>query len=373
MIVGAPQAGSNHFQGAVYVFTKSGGGWQNMTETAKLTASDGAAGDSFGSSVAIQNGLIVVGAPNATVNGDAAEGAAYIFVKSKDGWQTTSKFKAKLAPSDGQRSANFGKSVDVDASTIVVGAPATVGARSGEAYVFVNSGSGWKSGTQTAILTALDGASADYFGRSVSISGGNVVVGAHGATVNSNPEGGAGYLFVKPANGWIDSTQTSKFTASDVNQDDYLGFSVSVSGNTVVLGSYGWPGNGADRGAAYIYVEPTDGWQPSMTQNAALTASDGASDFGYSVAIKRNDVVAGAPYSIINGKLTYRGAVYGFHEPKKGWANRTETFKINADDNGAYENLGWSVALASNLIVAGAPNLQVGQNAFQGGAFVFGR
>lgn len=374
VVIGAPQEGANHFQGAAYVFVKPASGWQDATETAKLTASDGAAGDAFGSSVAITGNTIVVGAPVATVNGNAAQGAAYVFVRPKGGWQSTSTFIAKLFASDGQRSGYFGKSVATARKTIAVGAPATTGARSGEAYVFVKPDSGWVSGSQTAILTALDGASSDYFGRSVATDGNTIVVGAPDATIGSMTEAGAGYLYVKPANGWINSTQNAKLTASDANQYNYLGCSVALAANTVVLGSYGWPGTGADLGAAYVYVEPQGGWQPSMTQTAQLTASDGqAAELGYAVAIDKKNVVAGSPYTISNGKLTYRGALYLYQEPASGWANSdTETQLLGADDNNAYENLGWSVAAGHGVIAAGAPNLTVGNNAAQGGGFVFG-
>jgi hypothetical protein len=375
VVIGAPQEGATHFQGAAYVFVKPKTGWKDATETAKLTASDGAAGDVFGSGVAIEKNTIVVGAPGATVNGNAAEGAAYVFTRPKSGWQSTSTFAAKIYPSDGQRSASFGKSVAMAPKTIVVGAPATVGARPGEAYVYVEPKRGWKSGSQTAILTALDGAAGDYFGRSVATDGNTIVVGAPDATVGGFSQAGAGYLFVKPADGWINSSQTTKLTAGDVDPDNYLGCSVALAGGTVVLGSYGWPGTGADLGAAYVYVEPKGGWQPGMTQTARLTASDGvAINLGYAVAIDKKEIVAGSPYTNINGKLTYRGALYVYQKPASGWANsNAETLQLGADDNDAYENLGWSLAIGKGVIAAGAPNLAVGANTAQGGGFVFGR
>ena len=90
--------------------------------------------------------------------------------------------------------------------------------------------------TQTAKLTASDGAADDYFGYSVSISGNTVVVGADSATVGGNAPGG-GLRFTEPGSGWANMTQTAKLTASDGAAGDRFGCSVSISGNTVVVGA----------------------------------------------------------------------------------------------------------------------------------------
>ena len=91
--------------------------------------------------------------------------------------------------------------------------------------------------TQTAKLTASDGAADDDFGISVSISGNTVVVGADDATVGGNSDQGAAYVFTEPGSGWTSMTQTAKLTASDGAANDYFGYSVSISGNTVVVGA----------------------------------------------------------------------------------------------------------------------------------------
>ena len=102
--------------------------------------------------------------------------------------------------------------------------------------MFTEPGSGWANMTQTAKLTASDGAAGDYFGYSVSISGNTVVVGAS-ATVGTNSYQGAAYVFTEPGSGWANMTQTAKLTASDGAAGDDFGNSVSISGNTVVVGA----------------------------------------------------------------------------------------------------------------------------------------
>ena len=89
-------------------------------------------------------------------------------------------------------------------------------------------------------------------------------------------------MFTEPGSGWADMTQTAKLTASDGAADDDFGYSVSISGNTVVVGApYATVGGNSDQGAAYVFTEPGSGWA-NMTQTAKLTASDGAAgdEFG---------------------------------------------------------------------------------------------
>ena len=148
---------------------------------------------------------------------------------------------------------------------------------------------------QEAKLTASDGAAGDDFGNSVSISGNTVVVGAPYATVGGNSQPGGG-LRVHGARLRLATAQTAKLTASDGAAGDDFGYSVSISGNTVVVGApHATVGGNSDQGAAYVFTEPGSGWA-NMTQTAKLTASDGAADddFGYSVSISGNTVVVGA-------------------------------------------------------------------------------
>ena len=176
------------------MFTEPGSGWANMTQTAKLTASDGAADDDFGDSVSISGNTVVVGAADATVGANSGQGAAYVFTEPGSGWANMTQ-TAKLTASDGAAGDDFGFSVSISGNTVVVGAPnATVGGNAGQgaAYVFTEPGSGWANMTQTAKLTASDGAAGDDFGYSVSISGNTVVVGARRATATADTRPGGG-------------------------------------------------------------------------------------------------------------------------------------------------------------------------------------
>ena len=205
--------------------------------------------------------------------------------------------------------------MSVSGDTIVVGADRDDGNESfsGSAYVFEKPVGGWADAPQTAKLTASDGAAGDYFGRSVSVSGDTIVVGAHGDGDNGSFFGSA-YVFKKPSGGWMDATETAKLTASDGAAEHRFGRSVSVSGDTVVVGAYGDDDNGFRSGSAYVFEKPSGGWMDA-TQTAKLTASDGASGdvFGVSVSVSGDTVVVGAYGDDDNGSAS--GSAYVFTPP----------------------------------------------------------
>ncbi len=131
----------------------------------------------------------------------------------------------ELAASDGLAYDEFGWSVSVSGDTAVIGASGRNNAQ-GAAYVWVRSGGEW---SQQQELTASDGAMLDEFGYSVSVSGDTAVIGAWNKTINLQQQQGAAYVFVRSGGVW---TMQQELTASDAAQDDGFGLSVSVSGET---------------------------------------------------------------------------------------------------------------------------------------------
>jgi len=225
-VIGAYQDDDNGSNsGSAYIFDLDG------TQLAKITASDGAGGDNFGSSVAVGSGRIVVGAKG----DDDFKGSAYIF--DLDGTQL-----AKITASDGASSDYFGSSVAVGNGRIVVGAyqDDDNGSNSGSAYIFD------LDGTQLAKITASDGADFDSFGSSVAVGNGRIVVGTYGDDVNR----GSAYIFD------LDGTQLAKITASDGAIGGNFGESVAVGNGRIVVGVPGDDDNGTASGSAYIYETP---------------------------------------------------------------------------------------------------------------------
>jgi uncharacterized protein (TIGR03437 family) len=317
------------FQGAAYVFVRSGANW---SQQAKLTASDGAKFDLFGSSVAVDGDTVVVGAYSAS-----SKGAAYVFARTGTSWTQ----QAKLTASDGVANDFFGLSSSVSGDTVVIGAIGR-NALQGAAYVFVRTGTSW---TQQAELAAADVAKGDQFGSDVSVSGDTVVVGA-----NRTATLGAAYVFVRSGTSW---SQQAKLTAADGAKNDFFGFSVGVNGDTAIVAAYL---KGSGQGAAYVFVRSGTSW----SQQAKLTASDGAASdtFGHSVSLDGDQAAVGAPEN--NGQ----GAVYVFARSGTSW---TQTAKLTAAGAAAGDLAGWAVALSEGTLVSSAP-AKGGQ---QGLAYVF--
>ncbi len=291
--------------GAAYVFVRSAGVWGQQ---AYLKASNTGAGDQFGNSVAVSGDTILVGASqedssatgvdgNPADNSAADSGAAYVFVRSGGVWSQQAYLKA----SNTGAADNFGNSAAVSGDTVVVGASGedsnatgvngnqadNSAGNSGAAYVFARNVGVW---SQQAYLKASNTDAADNFSNSVAVSGDTVVVGANGedsnATgVNGNQSdnsaavSGAAYVFVRNGGVW---SQQAYLKASNTGSFDTFGYSVAVSGDTVVVGARGEAssatgvnGNQANNsaasaGAAYVFIRDDDEW----SQQAYLKASN---------------------------------------------------------------------------------------------------
>jgi MYXO-CTERM domain-containing protein len=267
--------------------------------------------------------------------------------------------QAELTASDGAAGDDFGASVSVSGGTAIVGDlahPVGGNASAGAAYVFVESGTTW---TQQAELTASDGATEDDFGISVSVSGGTAIVGATGHKVGSHAAAGAAYVFVESGATW---TQQAELTASDGAADDLFGSSVSMSGGTAIAGA---PYHGAQRGAAYVFVQQGTAW----TQQAELTASDGETQdhAGDSVSVSGGTAIVGAPFHTVGTQLT-AGAAYVFVQQGTAWTQEAE---LTASDAAQGDQLGGSVSVSGGTAVVGALGRQVGGHIFAGDAYLF--
>jgi uncharacterized protein (DUF2345 family) len=255
---------------------------------------------------------------------------------------------AKLTASDGTTSTGLGASIVVTDELIVAGAPGGSTAH-GAVYLYARGADGWVDATQTAKLTASDGGANDGFGRSVAVDGDTIVVGAPGNDFAT----GAAYVFTKPATGWADATEAAKLTASDGDSTDVFGASVAVNGSTVVAGA---PASTQFHPSAlYVFERPTNGWVDA-TQTAKLTQFDAVNQdkLGVSVAMSADVIVAGATGDD-TGTVFGHGSLYVYARPAGGWAAATETAKLTASDAAAFDELGRSVAVSGDVIVAGAP------------------
>ena len=292
IVAGAPFA----HPAAVYVFVKPASGWASTSAfSAKLTASFGSVGDAFGASVAIEGDTLVVGASNAKVGGNDGQGALYVFEKPASGWASTSAFAARLTAAGGLANDALGSTVAISGDAVIGGAPAFGGSQSA-AYVFVMPASGWVSTSNfDAKLTASDSANGT-FGISVAISDDAAVVGASDLRIGSNAEQGAAFVFEKPAAGWSSTSAfDAELTASDGRAEDFFGSAVALAGRTVVVGAPPQIDTNLS-GSAYIFVEPPAGWASTSAFDAKIQAPDAAGwdAFGFSIAVSGETLVVGA-------------------------------------------------------------------------------
>ncbi len=268
----------------------------------EVTARDGAVGDNFGYSVAVSGSTALVGAPYHQVGSNANQGVAYVYTEANGVWSQT----AELTASDGAARDYFGYSVAVNGATALVGAPQQqVGSNTtqGAAYVYTETNGVW---SQTAELTASDGAAGDYFGWSVAVSGPTALVGARDHQVGSNAYQGAAYVYTEANGAW---SQTAELTASDGAANDNFGWAVALSGSTALVGAPYHPvGSNGDQGAAYVYTETNGTW--SQTAELTASDGAAGDVFGSSVAVSGATALVGAPYHTVGGNAYQGAAYF---------------------------------------------------------------
>jgi hypothetical protein len=267
---------------------------------------------------------------------------------------------AKLTASDGTAGSELGYSVAVssDGNTLVVGAygvnPNTV---KDAAYVFVKPASGWANATETAALTPSDDEPGNPFGISVAISGNTIFVGSRIATLvtNSKYTYGAIYVYTEPSGGWASGTETVKLTAG-TGCSCAIGSNIAAGGNSVVSAETGLS-TGQPVGLL-VWNKPQTGWAKEAV-SASLITSDGNTGWD-SVAMSTtgNTIAAG------NSEI-----VYVYAKPSGGWngKNIVQTAQLLTSDGNENDRLGWSVAATDTTVAAGA----IGVNDDQGAVYVY--
>ena len=374
VIVGAFQDTiGNLGQGSAYIFERNQGGANNWSEVKKLFASDGGMSSFFGISVAIHEDTAIVGASQDNI----AQGAAYIFERNQGGPNNWGQVR-KLTALDGVGGDLFGDSVAVYEDTAIVGAPRDDTVLNGEiiiehgsAYIFERNQGGANNWGQVRKLTALDGASFDLFGDSVGIYEDTVIVGASRDDIGSALDQGSAYVFERNQGGTNNWGEVKKLIASEAVGEDIFGSSVAIYEDTAVVGA--WFDNiGSNRfqGSAYIF-ERNHGGTNNWGEVKKLTASDGAANhtFGRSVAIYEDKAIITASRSLFNEVTP--GAAYIFERNQGGANNWGEVDKLTASDGASFDQFGVSVAIYEDTAIVGASTDDIGSNVNQGSAYVY--
>ncbi len=289
-----------------------------------------ATGSHFGYAVAIDGNLTVIGAPDAHMNGYNQAGCAHVINT------TTGMLVSTLHNPTPATYELFGYSVAISGNLVVVGAcfDDTGATDAGTAYVF--------DATTGNLLHTLANplpAAGDDFGSSVAISGNIVVVGAYYDDTGAS-DAGAAYIFNATTGNLICTLNNP--TPAD---SDSFGISVAISGNTVVVGAYYDDTGASDAGAAYIFNATTGNLIRTLTN----PTPKGNDYFGYSVAVSGNTVVVGA-YLDDTG-ASNAGAAYIFDANTGNLLRKLANPTPTADDNFSY-----SVAISAGIAVVGTPN-----------------
>lgn len=333
---------------AVYVFTRSNGVW---TEKQILHAADGTVGDkaNFGASIAIRGDTAIIGAVGAKVNGNAQQGAAFIFKQQPNGsWVQT----AKLIASDGTANNWFGQSVALSGSSALVsgyGASVNGNLQQGAAYLFTESNGTW---TQTQKLVSDDGGPNDQFSYAVAFSDTNILISAKRA---NNGYDGALYVFENSGGVW---TQAQRFLgAAGAN----MGQSLAAQGNRAVAGAT----NPYNQGAAYVFSKTNGTW--SRTAELRPGTSDTSLNFGYAVALSGSAILVGANRPTVNGQ-SLAGAGYLFTESNGTWSLVQQFI---ASDALANDSLGESVALEGTTALVASARVTVNGDFLRGAGYFY--
>ncbi|MGD8781286.1 MAG: T9SS type A sorting domain-containing protein [Ignavibacteria bacterium] len=303
-------------------------------------------GDALGHSVAISGNYAIVGAPSDD-DGGSTSGSAYIYKLSEGNWTQM----VKLNASDADQYCQFGYSVAISGNYAIVGAyrDSENAYYAGAAYIYKLSDGEW---TETDKIMADDGEEQDCFGVSVSISGSYAFVGAY----IKNNFTGAAYVFSVSDEGL--GTQVAKLVPDDVAENDYVGYSVSISGNYAIVGI---PHND-DTGSAYIYELSGGAW----TEMIKLTASDAADYhcFGWSVFISGNYAIVGAYQDDDGGAQS--GSAYIYELSDGAW---TQIAKLTGSRASSSASFGYSVSISSDYYsIIGAQ----GYSSYSGAVYIFG-
>jgi len=360
MLAGAPlrdEPASD--SGAAFVFDQqTSGAW---TQIKKLAPAELAVNDNFGWAVALSDDTAIVGS-KADDDSATTSGSAYIFQRNQGGPQNWGQV-TKLHASDPAPFDQFGYAVAISGSTAVVGAwpkDGGGGDRAGAVYIFERDLGGPNAWGQATKLTASDSTGFELFGFSVAVSGDSVLIGAP-ADDNFGPMIGSAYVYQRDAGapgGW---RETQKILPSDSAPLNKFGDAVSLSDGTAVIGTYWDNTNGTRAGAAYVFDQDDlnpDNWN----QVAKLTASDGATGdwFGHATAISNDVAVIGALRDDDRGTSSGSAYVFRRHAGEAGeWG---QVAKIVGFDTARSHDLGTSVAISGNMAVAGAPGQGLSSN-----------
>lgn len=336
LVVGAPfDEDSGDESGSVYIYERlRGSGWQYRQ---KLIGTDSDAYDNFGYSVGLSGSTLVVGAYNED-GGSTDEGAVYLFEQGENGvWVQTRKLKSPI----GKTQDRFGFSVDVHRNVLVSSArdDDDSGRNAGAVHIFErDSGTVW---THRAKLTPPSGSGGEYFGWSVSVHGDRILVGAKGDDSRGTGAGSV-YVYRKSGNVW---QLEQKILPDDLSSYDAFGTSVDFDGASIVVGTPNDDSEVFDSGSVSLYRHSGARWE----RERIFTPFDpeGSERVGFDAAVFGNRIAATGQ---AEDGLATQGLIYEKIAPEE-WQEASELLKV------AISTIkGVSVSLSDEVVTFGNPS-----------------
>lgn len=334
-VVGQPSESGFTVPGKVFVFAKTTTGW---VKTATLEASDHAAEDDFGASVAVSGSTIVVGdrGPSNGFNCGGGSpgfacGAAYIFTKTAKGWKQVAEIKDPNPIRGNDLNDFFGQSVATTGNTVYIGAPGynqtTATTTYGAVFAYTSTATGWK---QTAKFLQPVSSSITSFGVSLAASGSTVVVGAASGQFSHDS---AAYVFTDTASGWV----KTRLKSADYTTGDQFGKTVAVSGSTVAVGA---PDHASFSGRAYIFAKTSTGWKQTAELKHGSTGAFGTSIGLSGTALTVSTILVANP-------------VYFYAKTAAGW---TYLKTVDLPASQVRQGDGAPLSVSGSLALAGDPS-----------------
>jgi FG-GAP repeat len=333
----------------------SANGTSSYQEEAKISSPTGRELNGFGRAVDIYGDLAIVGAIGSG-GGGGPFNASYVFQRTTNGWD----FEQELVPSSVQATvATYGISVAIDDTQAIVGADLNgeIQWQSGSVYVFNRESAGYVE-VQKIFHPELtyDG----NFGHSISLQGNTMIVGAPGLTGGTPPP--AAYAFVRQAGVWsLQQKLTPTISAGTIER---YGTSVAVDGDFAVIGDDGGFSQGFNnRGDARIFMRTDSSWRESQLLSAFDSYQN--QDFGAAVSISGDTIAVGAPGGGNSNNLP--GSVYIYRFDGANW-NFEQRLRSSSARGG--DSFGESLSLDGNRLVVGQ---QANSQNPAGSAYVFER
>ena len=328
--------------GAVYLFGRSGGRWQQETI---LTASDADGGDRFGNLVAIRNDVLIALADRVNCQSEPGYcGALYVFRRTGGVWAE----EAKLIPTDIRADDNFGEEIALGDGIIAVGSTrADLGndPDRGAVYVFRYDGAEWN---QEAKLIASDPEFEDGFGSAVALEQNQLLIGAPGADCC-----GAVYLFSHDGSAWNEDV---KLTASDAASGDEFGAAVGLQGGTLVVGTNRDLPACSVCGSVYVFEHDGIDWQEQLQLLPPVLAVGGL--FGHALLLSGDRLMV---------DHWFEGTVYWYERDGETWTKKTRFVRLGQQNY----SFGQTIGLSNDDLILGDGHLRCGDCHDCGAAYFF--